>query len=230
MRISKTLMTGAVAAVVSAGSANAGVVDAFATTTQTFGTSPTAYTNISGNTPAPLFAERNARRFNNGSASFGSGNVNFTFARGGSSSASAVSLVYRDGASATKDLSSIAAMSIDLTQLNLSVVGGTAATGMKFEWLLVDVNDLYMEAEQTLSSNGTSTFTFAAATIDEGFDLAQVSSLTLRVSQVGGSTSGTYSAPSSSGTLSNFNFTAVPAPGAIALLGAAGLVGARRRR
>jgi MYXO-CTERM domain-containing protein len=37
-------------------------------------------------------------------------------------------------------------------------------------------------------------------------------------------------AGSSSGTLSNFSYTAVPAPGALALLGAAGLAGARRRR
>ena len=221
-------MVGVAAAVAVAGSANAGVVDAFATTTQTFGSSPTAYTNISLNTPAPLFAERNARRYNNGYPSFGSGNVSFTFARGGNS-ASALILTYRDGASATKNLSSIAAMSIDLTALNLSVAGGTAASGMKFGWSLTDVNGLLMETDQTLSSNGTSTFTFAAATIDDGFDLTQVSSLALTVSQVGGSTSGSYSATSSSGTLSNFSF-AVPAPGAFALLGVAGLVGARRRR
>jgi hypothetical protein len=55
-----------------------------------------------------------------------------------------------------------------------------------------------------------------------------VTNLEVSVSQLGGPTSG--STVSVSGTLSNFSYTAVPAPGALALLGAAGLVGSRRRR
>jgi hypothetical protein len=70
----------------------------------------------------------------------------------------------------------------------------------------------------------------ASAGRDVGFDLTQVTLLSLFVTQVGGSTSGSYSTTSSSGTLSSFGYTAVPAPGALALLGAAGIVGARRRR
>jgi hypothetical protein len=85
-----------------------------------------------------------------------------------------------------------------------------------------------MYASQDLFSNGTSTFDFAAATKDLGFDQTKVMTLQLSVSQLGGPTSG--STVSVSGTLSNFSYTAVPAPGALALLGAAGLVGSRRRR
>jgi hypothetical protein len=55
-----------------------------------------------------------------------------------------------------------------------------------------------------------------------------VTRLEVTVTQVGGPTNG--SNVSVSGTLSNFSYTAVPAPGALALLGAAGLVGASRRR
>jgi hypothetical protein len=100
-----------------------------------------------------------------------------------------------------------------------------------FAWSLFDSNGIGMYVDETLSANGTSTFNFASATVDDdGFDLTKVTLLTLRVSQVGGSTSGSYSTTSSSGTLSNFSYTLVPAPGALALLGAAGLVGARRRR
>ena len=36
--------------------------------------------------------------------------------------------------------------------------------------------------------------------------------------------------PTGSVTISNFGYSAVPAPGALALLGAAGMIGARRRR
>jgi hypothetical protein len=220
------------AAVVVAGSANAGiapnVVDPF-TTAQSFGTSPTAYTNISGS----LFGQRNARQGNSGAGTLSAtnNNVTFTFARG-PFSASFVELNYRMSPSAAEtNLSSISQMSIALSALNLNVPDGTAATGVLFAWSLFDSNGIGMYVDETLSANGTSTFNFASATVDDdGFDLTKVTLLTLRVSQVGGSTSGSYSTTSSSGTLSNFSYTLVPAPGALALLGAAGLVGARRRR
>jgi hypothetical protein len=215
-----------VAAVAVAGSANAGVVDQF-TTAQSFGTN-SSYTTISGS----IFEERNARRSNNAGGtgvSATNNNVAFTFARGGGSASSVVLNYQMSGAAAT-DLSSIAEMSIVLSNLVLNVAGGTAATGVKIDWSLMDSSGNTLFASDTRSTNGTSIFNFASASFDDGFDLTQVEMLSLRVTQVGGSTSGTYSNTSSTGTLSNFSYTAVPAPGALALLGAAGLVGARRRR
>jgi hypothetical protein len=70
---------------------------------------------------------------------------------------------------------------------------------------------------------GVSTFNFASAVVDDGFDLTKVKTMTLEIGYFPGG------AGSSSGTLSNFSYTAVPAPGAIALLGTAGLMGRRRR-
>jgi hypothetical protein len=221
-------ISSAVAAVAVAGSANAGVVDPF-TTNQSFGTSATSWTNLSG----ALFDQRNARRVNNGGGtgvSSANNNVAFTLARSGSSP-SQIALNYQMSGGAPKDLSSIASMSIALSALNLNVLGGTAATGVEFEWQLQDENFNYMGTTQILSTNGTSTFNFASADyVDPGFDLTKATYFSLIVSQVGGSTSGSYSTISSSGTLSNFSYTLVPAPGAIALLGAAGLVGGRRRK
>jgi hypothetical protein len=124
----------------------------------------------------------------------------------------------------SKDLSLITGMSIALSALNLS----NGATGVSFFWQAIDVNNSSMTASQDLFSNGTSTFDFAAATMDLGFDLTKVTNLEVSVSQIGGPTTG--SNISVSGTLSNFSYTAVPAPGAAALVGMAGLIAARRRK
>jgi hypothetical protein len=217
-------MIASMAAVVVAGSANAGiapnVVDPF-TTNQAFGTdSANGFVSITGG----LFNERNAfRSFAAGGTgvSASNNNVAFTTNRSGSG---AVTLSYRMTGGSSKDLSLITGMSIALSALNLS----NGATGVSFYWQAIDVNNNSMDASQDLFSNGTSTFDFAAATVGLGFDLTKVTILEVTASQIGGPTSGNN--VSVSGTLSNFSYTAVPAPGALALLGAAGLVGARRRR
>jgi hypothetical protein len=213
-------MVGVAAAVAVAGSANAGVVDPF-TTNQSFGNdSSSGFVSITGG----LFNERNAFK----SASAGgagvrasSNDVAFTTNR---ANFGLVGLTYRMAGGSSNDLSLITGMSIALSALNLF----NGATGVSFYWQAIDVNSNSMYASQNLSSNGTSTFDFAAATKDVGFDLTNVTTLQLSVTQIGGPTSG--STISVSGTLSNFSYTAVPAPGALAILGAAGLVGARRRR
>jgi hypothetical protein len=213
-------MVGIAAAVAVAGSANAGVVDPF-TTNQSFGNdSSSGFVSITGG----LFNERNAFK----SASAGgagvrasSNDVAFTTNR---ANFGLVGLTYQMAGGSSNDLSLITGMSIALSALNLS----NGATGVSFYWQAIDVNSNSMYASQNLSSNGTSTFDFAAATKDVGFDLTNVTTLQLSVTQIGGPTSG--STISVSGTLSNFSYTAVPAPGALAILGAAGLVGARRRR
>jgi hypothetical protein len=213
-------MVGVAAAVAVAGSANAGVVDPF-TTNQSFGNdSSSGFVSITGG----LFNERNAFK----SASAGgagvrasSNDVAFTTNR---ANFGLVGLTYQMAGGSSNDLSLITGMSIALSALNLS----NGATGVNFYLQAIDVNNKSMIASQDLSSNGTSTFDFAAATKDVGFDLTNVTTLQLSVTQIGGPTSG--STISVSGTLSNFSYTAVPAPGALAILGAAGLVGARRRR
>ncbi len=218
-------MIASMAAVVVAGSANAGiapnVVDPF-TTNQAFGTdSANGFVSITGG----LFNERNAfrsiRAGGTGVSGAPANNVGFTTNRDG---AGFVTLSYRMADGTSKDLSLITGMSIALSALNLS----NQATGVSFFWQAIDVNSNSMTASQDLFSNGTSTFDFAAATMGLGFDLTKVTNLEVTVSQIGGPTTG--SNISVSGTLSNFSYTAVPAPGALALLGAAGLVGSRRRR
>jgi hypothetical protein len=218
-------MVGVAAAVAVAGSANAGiapnVVDPF-TKAQSFSTdSENGWESITGG----LFNERNAirsiRAGGTGVSGSPTNNVDFTTTRDG---AGFVTLSYRMAGGSSKDLSLLTGMSIALSALNLS----NGATGVSFFWQAIDVNFNSMYAGQDLFSNGTSTFDFAAATTPLGFDLTKVTVLEVTVSQLGGPTSG--STISVSGTLSNFSYTAVPAPGALALLGAAGLVGARRRR
>jgi hypothetical protein len=211
-------MVGVAAAAAVAGSANAGiapnVVDPF-TTPETFATNSGNWLPISG----ALFNERDAVVAGVGSSGSidGSGNVNFTVPSG---NLRVVALNYQMSGGATNDLSSIAAMSIALSGLNKS----GAATGITFSLYMADETEKFLTSNQALSANGVSTFNFASATVDAGFDLTKVKTMTLEIYYAGAG------AGSSSGTLSNFSYTAVPAPGALALLGAAGLAGARRRR
>jgi hypothetical protein len=202
-------MVGVAAAVAVAGSAIAGVVDPF-TTAEPFSTNSGDWLPISG----ALFNERDAVR-RGSSGSIDNGNLIFTVASG----FNFLGLNYQMSGGATNDLSSIAAMSIALSGLNTS----GAATGIAFNLYMADETDKFLSTIQTLSADGVSTFNFASATVDAGFDLTKVKTMTLEITSVGG-------AGSVSGTLSNFSYTVVPAPGAVALLGAAGLVGARRRR
>jgi hypothetical protein len=223
-------MVGVAAAAAVAGSANAAIVpnmvDPF-TISQSFTTSSGTNTvTITG----ALFDQRDAVRNNRAGGAGVNGttnNVKFTLAN---SVNSFVGLDYTMSGGATKDLSSIAEISIVLSDLVLNVPGGTAATGVAIGISLADSAGKALYATVTRSANGTSIFNLASADREVGFDLTQVKLLSLLVTQVGGSTSSSYSTTSSSGTLSSFSYTAVPAPGALALLGAAGLVGARRRR
>jgi len=214
MRSNLIGMCSVVVAVAVAGSANAGVVDPF-TTAETFGTSSGTWLPISG----ALFNERDGVKIG-GSASGsidGSGNLNFTVTSG---SFNIAALNYQMSGGATNDLSSIAAMSIALSGLNKSGAG----TGILFVLYMADVNENFLTSNEALSANGVSTFNFASAIVDDGFDLTKVKTMTLEIYYAGAGGAG-----SSSGTLSNFSYTAVPAPGALALLGAAGLMGRRRR-
>ncbi len=76
-------------------------------------------------------------------------------------------------------------------------------------------------AIKTISASAGGTFTLTAAELNGAFDGHGL--MKLRFRQSSSNASGTF-------TLTNLVANGVPAPGALALLGAAGLVGARRRR
>ena len=208
-------MVGIAAAVAVAGSANAGVVDPF-TTAATFGNASATWTPITGG----LFAERQAQKFNGvatGSPTLGFGSWTASFLSS-PASAGITTLNYRvNGSGGTIDLSGIASMSFAL-----SGVSGS----MNLNWYFQDVTGL--EATQAavqvpVTGSGTQTFDFSTAVLQEPeFDWTQITGMTVSMTRSGSIAAGF--------TVSSFNSTAVPAPGALALLGAAGLVGARRRR
>ena len=78
-----------------------------------------------------------------------------------------------------------------------------------------------------VSRNLTATGTYSFAVSEFGgssFNPASVSAIVLTFKM------GNPGVINASATLSDFNYTVVPAPGAVALLGAAGLVGGRRRK
>lgn len=200
----KTFISSMVLSVACVSAANAGVVDPFTDAQTAVGVSSVQFININGG----LFNQRTLERSGGGSGSIvaGSGSVNFA----PNASSYAFTLRYRQDASETPiNLSTIASMSFDLT-----ATGG----GYKLEWVFTDSND--KAAEMVVNSVQTGTITFTASNTDVGFNWASVATMNVGFSQ----------GSSSTGVLSNFNYTVVPAPGALALLGVAGIVGARRRR
>ena len=200
----KTFISSMVLSVACVSAANAGVVDPFTDPQTAVGVGSVQFINISGG----LFNQRTLEKTGSGSGSIvtGSGSVNFA----PNASQYAFTLRYRqDGSETPINLSTIASMSFDLT---------ASVPGYQLEWVFTDSND--KAAEMVVNSVQTGPITFTASNTDVGFNWASV--VTMNVGFTGGS--------SSTGVLSNFNYTVVPAPGALALLGVAGLVGARRRR
>ena len=194
-------MVGIAAAVAVAGSANAGVVDPF-TTDQTAAATPAPFISITGG----LFNQRQLARTNSGSGSIGSTFANFV-PRG-------IWLYYQQAGGSTIDLSGIASMSFDLTR---------GAASFNINWNFYDATGLQSTLELTAPSAGTITTsaTDPARVTDAGFNWGSITQMEMMF--IGGFSSSTAG-------LTNFNYTAVPAPGALALLGVAGLVGVRRRR
>ena len=102
--------------------------------------------------------------------------------------------------------------------LNVSATTGSNGT------LIFGLSDGAATATIEAALNGTGNYIFSVSSIGGGFDATSITSVavTLQTLLVGGS-------GGASMTFDSFTY-AVPAPGALALLGAAGLVGARRRR
>ena len=176
-----SIAIGALALAAIAGSANAGIVDSF-TTAQTSGGAGATWLSI----PSSLFAERQFQRFNNATASLGSGawtmgaNEFSSPTQNGSSY-----LNYRqDSVGSTIDLSGIASMSFDVT-----VTGS-----VNLNWYLEDANGLNLiqaGALVSVSGTGTQTLDFSTATMDPGFDLSAVTGMSVRFTGISAGESAT---------------------------------------
>jgi hypothetical protein len=156
-------------------------VDPF-TTSQASGNAGAPWVSI----PNSLFAERQLQRFNNATASLGSGawtmgaNQSSTPTSNGSSY-----LNYRqDSVGSTIDLSGIASMSFDIT------VTGTVS----LNWYLEDANGnnlIQSGALVAVSGTGTQTLDFSTATMDPGFDLSAVTGMSVRFTGISAGESAT---------------------------------------
>ena len=90
-----------------------------------------------------------------------------------------------------------------------------------FSSLRFDIDLDGKSATKTISSSAGGTFTLTAAELDGAF--RGKGYMNLSFTQLNSNASGTF-------TMTNLVANGIPAPGALALLGVAGLVGARRRR
>ena len=249
MRISKTLMTGAVAAVAVAGSANAALIAAWDFETTTNGGTRTAQSQSSDPAASP----------NRYTANFGTGTL-YLDGTNFSSSFTQTSTDYQITAFATTPLNADASIGMStensgfgfgalaLRKGNL-IQPGANGKGMVFKFSMSGMqgfsisyatsrpsssgfNSHVLEFStdgSTWSSLGTfsplTNANFAVASFTTaGLDGAAVAYVRLKVS---GATS-----TAGDNRFDNFilSANAVPAPGAMALLGAVGLAGSRRRR
>jgi hypothetical protein len=201
----KTFISSMVLSVACVSAANAGVVDPFTDAQTAVGFSSAQFIDITGG----LFEERTLSKVGGGSGSISnaSGLVNFV-------TNNEFRLTYRQENGASINLSGITSMSVDI-----SAVSGGA---YNFYWIITDSNGKAIDKEVEGVVDGTVTFaSFIGTGLNLGFDMASVVKMELTFAQASNS---------STGQLSNFNYAGVPAPGALALLGVAGIVGARRRR
>jgi hypothetical protein len=225
MRISKTLISGAVAAVAVAGSANASVWLQFASLSadgSVAGPGPGSNgTNVSSANPETVgspsgtggswAADRYlAAAFTNSSMTVSGGNATFTsdvwspvpsFSVGGST---AMRWAFADAKDLTGIVFRLNVASVASGQMSVNVYSDTAGTQILYglgKAVTVGDNDFAMIG-----------------------NLAGARSVKVQWSLDYGATS------AQTAVLSGIQYNGVPAPGAIALLGAAGLVGGRRRR
>ena len=158
------------------------------------------FINITGG----LFEQRALAKGNGGSGSVSGGFVNFV--------PRSFWLVYQQ-TTGTIDLSGITSMSFDIT----------ASGTFEVQWVITDSTGIAIDLEIGVANESTTvTFnSFIGTGENLGFNMASIKMMEVKF--VDGSAGST-------GQISNFNYTGVPAPGALALLGVAGIVGARRRR
>ena len=211
-------MVGIAAAVAVAGSANAAI-----TTIDNFGVAITGQGNGSFTTQNTITGPFTVRSAYNTSgalgvgissiAGTGNGVASLSVARNAVLSSKGASLFYMTG---SLDLSQLDS-GFSLTISNLVNAGYARAS--------VNVNGYTTSAYNTVSSNGV--LTFSRASIEAGMGTTNWAAITqLTVNFYGDGPGGS----AGTSTFDVSNFQATPAPGALALLGVAGLVGARRRR
>jgi hypothetical protein len=264
MRISKTLITGAVAAVAVAGSASAAiVVDGFSSGNVSLGGTTATFTNINAtdvSTSAsylPVAGSANRRQMqafaSASAAGFGfgptmtsrvdvtSGNAAIAL-NGGSYFGSSWSGVQMQASFnyGANDFSS--GQSVDLSGMTSANIRGSGSLSVTSGAIpQVDIMMMLNSGSATRTwtvSSGAGAIGNVAFSLNSGFtaggsgtfSYANVTSVRFAFSFSGtGAYASTQSGAGAFGyNVSQFNF--VPAPGALALLGAAGLVGARRRR
>jgi hypothetical protein len=211
-------MSGAVAAMVSAGSANAAAVSVY-NFALTFDT-PNPTSNTGGN----------SFKSSSGSATgLWNSYLATAVALGSDVIASPGSMQFAVGsnfaASAGLQLESVAGANLlGVTDFQFNV---TAYTGGATNWEIIatDITNRQL-ASSWVSISATGQKTFAVSSFSQvlgsGFDWSKVTTLNLNVYTGGSASSFTFDSWTAVGV--------VPAPGALALLGAAGLVGGSRRR
>ena len=208
----KTLISSMVAAAVAvAGSASAGMTFDSFTVAQSESNTPGLPPGINWASPAssqPIFGASGTRAafaFNNSgtsTSSVGGGTATFTYT---GSNGTSTGLYYSGDAQ-------------DLTGYTFSFYlnSNVATDGRRgFFFDLVSVGGGY--SPNVLNYTVAGVYTVDLSTVN-GVDLTAITSIAI----------GIFTSTPGSATVSNFTYT--PAPGALALLGASGLVGARRRR
>jgi len=212
----KTFISSMVLSVVCVSAANAGVVDPFTVASSaTDGAGTPTETPITGGLWDTRYSKVDYRTniTNRATASLvvdaSTNAATFTVTRVGlannqMSSDQSGELAYEGGA---PDVSNFTSLTFNYTST--------------FSALLFEINLGGKTATKTISASAGGTFTLTAAELNGAFDGASYMNLVLR--QDNSNASGTF-------TMTNLVANGIPAPGAIALLGAAGLVGARRRR
>jgi MYXO-CTERM domain-containing protein len=234
MRSNLLGMCSAVAAVAVAGSASAGFIDpftvAFDTNVVTVATSGASRFTTTAS-PNALIGPRLVTVLNTGSraSSTGNGAANFILGQATSGTGDRKGQVQMQwGLGSAVDLGGPQSFS-----MNVGSYSGAETT-----WFLRVSSGPEGEGaiEQTLSSSAISSgvLTFASmidqSTVDPdnypAFNWAQVTGVQLYINRASLGADGS----TVSFSISDFQYNAVPAPGALALLGAAGLVGVRRRR
>jgi MYXO-CTERM domain-containing protein len=209
-------MCSAVAAVAVAGSANAGIPTGVALFDFTTGVSANSSGSVNGSNPFNGWGTDNAVKATTTSATSSGGAI--TIANQLSNTGGAPTGVFYVSATTPVNLSGTTAI----------VFNVTAYSGAATDWMLTlqDSNftfrDLFL-----VNTSGTGMKSFDTSGLSPGFDWSSVTLVELQAKTRG--SLGNRAA-------SSFTFNgmtavgAVPAPGAFALLGAAGLVGARRRK
>ena len=234
-------------AVAVAGSANAAIVDPVTQVSDLLTTGLGTNINQSGSWLGGLFDSRLTVVTKGSGGTTPSGGV-VTSARSqtgegswvGSFSGDRPNTSYGSDAYLTYFNANASAVAIDFNKIMIDVafVGTTRNAGSYVDFYVADVTNNEMRATfhfhgaQLSASSLTIEFSKSQFALTGGtgpFDWNQV--YTLQVGMMtAGATGGTATSAGQTWTASNFQMTAVPAPGALALLGAAGIVGARRRR